>query len=1340
MKPHDTVPSQVNLSQPFVSTAPTSGGINSQAGVSSRLLQETASHRSKTTQKYVSTQPQVVPKTSTTSVNGSKPSQEFKKPVDVCPKAVISSVHVPSQGAKKTLVNETANKFKVSDRAKPKSTSMETLPQRQQKGSVNNANQSKAVEHGANGTHFRSSTSSSNQTDRSKNQGQPKATDNSAGYNDSLDENVEASRLVTQVQKTSPVHVQEQQERRNQSRAPGDSTLDLAGMEEVRHQLQSMMRLSQAHMSPQERSQYEQSDILAGFGVDFGDQATNMDMSWAPMRKPDEEIQETFPSFSSQYFTDSGNHSRSDASVHAENQRLRDMLEKERYRRRHCEQYIQQLNVKLLETQQQVAVAVSTDKRKDIMIEQLDKQLARVMEGWKKRDQEKEEMMEELRKEKEEIEDKMMQQKQMINNFEHDMSEAVDALRKEKEKAANEIEELKAKLQDEGRRYQHTGDLLEGEREKVGLLQQECESLREGRETLDKKLDNMQRRLHREQDEWFQREQELLQRIEEVSDKNTKILQSERAKNEEQVKLAEEIMDQYQETTNRLKKMELELDAALREKESVKVEMSIMEAKFENAQRVLEADLHSTMEKQIAEQIADVQVRHEVVLDETREKHRQQILDLSRRNGTEMERQLAVFKEEVARKEDEFRKQFQEMETRLMEYRNENSELKRSKQRLESTRLEILTKLQYAMQSQWNEALSLLSATPQRRTTQSRTDDADDTNSSILTTSTSIPAVNFSLLTPRPQPANQASESHHSTNQKEPHTPPRQQHTNQSHAHSLTNQMSPTMSSAIHLSPVLGKSTNQDHGSILSPGRESYVSHSTEKDRDDANIETAALSHLKQFQDYLNSFTKTPELISSINSQAEMHGGGSVTSTPRLPSPPEIAALLSTHLHNIQHMAHHPAVQSQSGQAFHPVKSSVANQMQGARLFNQPSHSLHSASQPNSLLTNQRELDLSQQHSSLPASLNFQPISSTRFPVNQTETPPPRMKPSNQIELSHSNLNQTDITVYSDLANQTAASMPGMLWDGSNRAVPIRPPQQCDDAYANEDNQSIISGVSVGVARGYFQGGQSFSPPTRQHRDSENNSVDDLTHQSYRLNEDYSDLSERVQRHESHQNELQHYIQLLLNRSPNEANTSQHTDSVLSQDNEDLDLNDTAQAAQLQRELDRIQELRTKQEVKQGSAVKDAQTSKILSPDQIEEVTKLLNQVKGQGQLPDTSLPSNPQVAELIKLLSQAQLGNQSVARKPGRQHGNHGNHHRAIGVRRNVHFNPSKGAEGGKQESKKPDKSQQLTPSGDPKVAQLAPAKKVERKLAGAVVKGEKPQPGSATKGDKSQKPAAWK
>ena len=43
----------------------------------------------------------------------------------------------------------------------------------------------------------------------------------------------------------------------------------------------------------------------------------------------------------------------------------------------------------------------------------------------------------------------------------------------------------------------HLTEMLEGEKEKGELLEQECTVLREGRETLDKKLDQMQRRLHR---------------------------------------------------------------------------------------------------------------------------------------------------------------------------------------------------------------------------------------------------------------------------------------------------------------------------------------------------------------------------------------------------------------------------------------------------------------------------------------------------------------------------------------------------------------------------------------------------------------------------------------------------------------------------------------------------------------------------------------------------------------------------------------------------------------------------------------------------------------------------
>ncbi|WAR28879.1 CNTRB-like protein, partial [Mya arenaria] len=1120
------------------------GQTQSSTQISSRLLQDTASHRNKTTQKYVSNVPGI---SKPAAANQNK---EFKKPLDVAPRNVANGTVNEGNINKKTQQTDSAPKFKVSDKTKPRSMSMETLTQKNK----NQPNQSKTIDSSkTNQSENQSSRFTSSQRVNQSGEGQDRA--EGEGHNlsgHSLEEmgDMGAGRIVTQVQNTSPVPVDQHEPVANMADKV-DTSLDYQGMEQVRKQLQSMMRLSNAQMSPQERSKYEHSDILAGFGVEFGDQPKN-------------------------YFTgDSGNVSRSDASVRAENMRLRDMVEKERYRRKHCEQYIQQLNVKLLETQQQVAVAVSTDKRKDIMIEQLDKQLARVMEGWRRRDAEKDEVVAAAERDKAQIEEKMM-----INNFEHDMSEAVDALRKEKETAGQEIEELKAKLHDQQRQLAHIEELLDGEREKSELLQQECEGLREGRTTLDKQLDNMQRRLHREQDEWFQREQELLQRIEEVGDKNTKILQMERAKNEEQGKLAEEIMDQYQASTTRVKKLEMELDDAHREKESLKVEMGIMEAKFENAQRVLEADLHADMEKQISEQIAEVQSRNEQTLEDLQERHRAQVLEISQRHGAELERQLARFRDELARKEDEFRKQFQELESRL----------------------EILTKLQYAMQSQWNEALSLLTATPQRQTTQSRTAGASDANTSSM----SVPAVNFSLLSPRPQPANQTTESSQLANQT---TPPRNQTANRNDCNKSTNDTDPKSLSANQISPVQRNPANGDYVAMFSPGKDSFVSHSTEKEPEDVSIETAALSHLRQFQDYMNSFTKTPDWISTINSQLDLSGctsgvqrEGSIQGTPRLPSPPEIAALLSTHLQNIQqqHMPQPPrSTANTTGQSVHTSQQKPANQMTGYNsafssqsgqsfsqyLANQLSANTSSIysqsgsafSQPASLSANQNQEGNSSKCSSLPPNLSSKPIKQ-QIPFNPTEIPP---QSHQQIEVSHSNLDQTDITVYSDVTNQTGAEG-SALWEeapGLPRAVPIRPPQQGDDPYLNDDNHSVMSGVSIGPIRGYFQGGQSFSPPTRQHRDSDNNSVDDLTSQSHKLNADYSELSVRLDEHESHQNDLQHYIQMLLRRSPGEAD-AQHNDSLFSQD--ETDMNDTAQAAQLQRELDRIQELRHRQENRQG--------------------------------------------------------------------------------------------------------------------------------------------------------------
>ncbi|XP_057301686.1 restin homolog isoform X4 [Hydractinia symbiolongicarpus] len=62
-----------------------------------------------------------------------------------------------------------------------------------------------------------------------------------------------------------------------------------------------------------------------------------------------------------------------DSSIVAENTILKENIEKERFRRKHCEEHIHELQDKLLECQEQLAVAISAEKKKEVMINQLDK-------------------------------------------------------------------------------------------------------------------------------------------------------------------------------------------------------------------------------------------------------------------------------------------------------------------------------------------------------------------------------------------------------------------------------------------------------------------------------------------------------------------------------------------------------------------------------------------------------------------------------------------------------------------------------------------------------------------------------------------------------------------------------------------------------------------------------------------------------------------------------------------------------------------------------------------------------------------------------------------------------
>lgn len=190
------------------------------------------------------------------------------------------------------------------------------------------------------------------------------------------------------------------------------------------------------------------------------------------------------------------------------------------------------------------------------------------------------------------------------------------------------------------------------------------------------------------------------------------------------------------------------------------------------------------------------------------------------------------------------------------------------------------------------------------------------------------------------------------------------------------------------------------------------------------------------------SFTKTPEWISSINSQLEASGSTCVSqnptnaeqSAPRLPSPPELAALLTTHLHNIQQQQWLP----------HPLVS--VNQ------------SVTSHSQPNSILSNQRQ-PVNSGTASLPINLNSVPTRSQGGASNVSQRiDAPSQNSANQNEVPKSNIASEEVPSSYSVYNDKGA---GMVWEGAagmTRAVPLHPPQQGDDPYLNEEFQTMLAG------------------------------------------------------------------------------------------------------------------------------------------------------------------------------------------------------------------------------------------------------------------------------------------
>nr|XP_012312947.1 centrobin isoform X1 [Aotus nancymaae]XP_012312948.1 centrobin isoform X1 [Aotus nancymaae] len=388
-------------------------------------------------------------------------------------------------------------------------------------------------------------------------------------------------------------------------------------------------------------------------------------------------------------------------------QGLRDALDSEHTRRKHCERHIQSLQTRVLELQQQLAVAVAADRKKDIMIEQLDKTLARVVEGWNRHEAERTEVLRGLQEERQAAELTRSKQQETVTRLEQSLSEAMEALNREQESARLQQRERET-LEEERQALTLS---LEVEQQRCCALQEERDAARAGQLSEHRALEALQAALEEERQTWAQQELQLKEHYQVLQMESQAQLEREKEKGQREAQAAREAQHQLVLVQSEVRRLEGELDTARRERDALQLEMSLVQARYESQRIQMESELAVQLEQRVTERLAQAQESSLRQAASLREQHRKQLQDLSGQHQQELASQLAQFKVEMAEREERQQQVAEDYELRLAREQARVRELQSGNQQLEEQRAELVERLQAMLQAHWDEATQLLSTT-----------------------------------------------------------------------------------------------------------------------------------------------------------------------------------------------------------------------------------------------------------------------------------------------------------------------------------------------------------------------------------------------------------------------------------------------------------------------------------------------------------------------------------------------------------------------------------------------------------------------------------------------------
>nr|CAB3232459.1 centrobin-like [Phallusia mammillata] len=398
-----------------------------------------------------------------------------------------------------------------------------------------------------------------------------------------------------------------------------------------------------------------------------------------------------------------------DSSLTAENGILRDTLEKERYRRKHCEKQIQKLQKKMLEIQQELAVANSTERKKDLMIEQLDKTLAKVVDGWKDHEANLSNSIQQLTQEKEKHKEDTVKLKEMVVNLENELAKVLEELVEEKERINKAVENEKAMKQNYHARTEEISEVIDQKNETINRMQQKNDELVKECDQWKNEVEKHRHKFISEKKDFVTKEEEWEEAIIELEKKHKHDLEQEKASVEAERKRCSEMQASLSSTLQETRRMEDLLEAQRRELESMCTQAELAETRHAAEIRKMEAEHKIDIERQITEKLSRVHEEAQRNENSIRESHKKQVLEFIESHKREIESQCQRYEDELQKRDAAMRKAIADKE------RDFDDKLK---SKGENVRQMMMSKMQNLLQAHYNETLQVVGTatgeTPQK--------------------------------------------------------------------------------------------------------------------------------------------------------------------------------------------------------------------------------------------------------------------------------------------------------------------------------------------------------------------------------------------------------------------------------------------------------------------------------------------------------------------------------------------------------------------------------------------------------------------------------------------------